>query len=64
MVLLREGLCPGLSEDLIKVLHEGDVRTGSASDIILLTFNKTLLFLTIFVFQLRTLYCLTQNNWP
>ncbi|KAK2816496.1 hypothetical protein Q7C36_022767 [Tachysurus vachellii] len=27
MVLLREGLCPGLSEDLIKVLHEGDVRT-------------------------------------
>lgn len=30
MVLLREGLCPGLSEDLIKALREGDVRTGSA----------------------------------
>ncbi|KAM9441495.1 DNA repair protein RAD51 homolog 4 [Clarias gariepinus] len=27
MVLLREGVCPGLSEDLIKALHEGDVRT-------------------------------------
>ncbi|KAB5522608.1 hypothetical protein PHYPO_G00161490 [Pangasianodon hypophthalmus] len=27
MVLLREGLCPGLSEDLIKALHGGDVRT-------------------------------------
>lgn len=30
MVLLREGLCPGLSEDLVKALREEDVRTGSA----------------------------------
>ncbi|XP_053474394.1 DNA repair protein RAD51 homolog 4 [Ictalurus furcatus] len=27
MVLLREGLCPGLSEDLLKALREEDVRT-------------------------------------
>lgn len=28
MVVLREGMCPGLEEDLVRDLRSADVRTG------------------------------------
>lgn len=28
MVALREGICPGLTEDFINALHSEDIKTG------------------------------------
>ena len=64
MVVLREGMCPGLDEDLLRDLRSADIKTGlssvSKSCFSKGSASKGCFF--FFVSQWKTLFHLTSRN--
>lgn len=54
MVVLREGMCPGLKDDLVRDLRAADVRTGEQFSVVLLKWLNREQPLTGVTFCLRS----------
>lgn len=40
MVVLREGMCPGLDEGLLRDLRAADIKTGQCEDVCLMLIRR------------------------